>query len=175
MKHALASYRSSLFHHHIGHKTEMRISSAADMKEQLSFLPVWYFCCLKVDLSHFAPNYFAVNLSADSCRAVLIQHVTLNLFIDTSMLALFNLPLPNYGIYMMSQPRLSWLDESHFSLSHQSLKEQLPLFSDLFLARWGFIKYIISKHVTVFFFCVCVIFFPFKCEILFYWHKPSWR
>lgn len=47
-----------------------------------------FFCGVKVDLSHFAPNYTAVNLSDGSCRAVLIHHVTLNLFIDTSKVGL---------------------------------------------------------------------------------------
>lgn len=87
------------------------------------------FYSVKVELSHFAPNYFAVNLSDDSCRAVLIRHVTLNFFIDTSKAALHNLLLPNYGIYMMSQARLSCSDEGYFppltnhlrSICHYSL------------------------------------------------------
>jgi hypothetical protein len=42
------------------------------------------FGSVKVDLSHFAPNYFAVNLPDGSCPEVLIQRLTLSLFIDTS-------------------------------------------------------------------------------------------
>ncbi len=47
-----------------------------------------FFFGVKVELSHFAPNYTAVNLSDGSCRAVLIRRATLNLFIDTSKVGL---------------------------------------------------------------------------------------
>lgn len=103
-------------------------------------------------MTHFAPNYFAVNLSDDSCRAVLIQRVTLNLFIDTSNSEGSPVQFTTsqlWHLYDVTEASCHVQMRPFSSLHHQSPEQQLPFFSDLSRDRWWFIKYIISTHVIL--------------------------
>lgn len=112
---------------------------------------------VKVELSHFAPNYFAVNLPDGSCPAVLIQHLTLSLFIDTSnsegrparlttsqlghLYDVTEAPchVPMRAICPPFPPPCTT------TTAAQSPATKLPFFSDLSGDRWRSIKYIISN------------------------------
>lgn len=110
------------------------------------------FCSVKVELSHFAPNYFAVNLSDDSCRAVLIQRVTLNLFIDTSNSKGSPLQFTTsqlWHLYDVTEASCHVQMRPLSPLHHQSPEQWLPFFSDLSQDRRWFIKYIISTDVIL--------------------------
>lgn len=102
-------------------------------------------------MSHFAPNYFAVNLPDGSCPAVLIQHLTLSLFIDTS-----NSEVRPTQLTTSQLGHLYDVTEApcHVPMraicppvtaTTQSPATKLPFFSDLSRDRWQSIKYIISN------------------------------
>lgn len=106
---------------------------------------------MKVELSHFAPNYFAVNLPDGSCPVVLIQHLTLSLFIDTS-----NSEVRSARLTTSQLGHLYDVTEApcHVPMraicppattATQSLVTKLPFFFDLSRDRWHSIKYIISS------------------------------
>lgn len=105
---------------------------------------------MKVDLSHFAPNYFAVNLPDGSCPAVLIQHLTLSLFIDTSNSEVRSAQLTTSQLghlYDVTEapchvPRRAICPPA--TAATQPPATKLPFFFDLSGDRWQFIKYIIS-------------------------------
>lgn len=106
---------------------------------------------MKVGLSHFAPNYFAVNLPAGSCPAVLIQHLTLSLFIDTSNSEVrpARLTTSQLGhLYDVTEapchvPMRAICPPT--TAAAQSPATNLPFFSDLSGDRLQSIKYIISN------------------------------
>lgn len=106
---------------------------------------------MKVELSHFAPNYFAVNLPDGSCPAVLIQHLTLSLFIDTSNSEVrpAQLTTSQLGhLYDVTEAPCHVPMRAICPLATaatQSPATKLPFFSDLFRDRWQSIKYIISN------------------------------
>lgn len=109
------------------------------------------FSSVKVELSHFAPNYFAVNLPDGSCPAVLIQHLTLSLFIDTSNSEVrpARLTTSQLGhLYDVTEapchvPMRAICPPA--TAATQSPATKLPFFFDLSGDRWQSIKYIISS------------------------------
>lgn len=120
------------------------------------------FYSVKVESSHFAPNYFAVNLSDGSCRAVLIQHVTLNLFIDTSKEPAQFSAVQLWHLYDVTEAACHFRLETFFPLSlPRSPETLLPSYTDLFQDGWHFVKYIISTHVIL-----PSLFFFFKWKVL---------
>lgn len=108
------------------------------------------FGSVKVELSHFAPNYFAVNLPDGSCPAVLIQHLTLSLFIDTSNSEVRSARLTTSQLghlYDVTEapchvPRRAICPSA--TATTQLPATKLPFFFDLSGDRWQSIKYIIS-------------------------------
>lgn len=109
------------------------------------------FHSMKVELSHFAPNYFAVNLPDGSCPAVLIRHLTLSLFIDTSNseVRAAQLTTSQLGhLYDVTEAPCHVPVRAICPLATattQSPAATLPFFSDLSRDRWHSIKYIISN------------------------------
>lgn len=102
-------------------------------------------------MSHFAPNYFAVNLPDGSCPAVLIQHLTLSFFIDTSNSEVRSARLTTSQLGHLYDVTKAPCHVPTRTIcppttsATQSPATNLPFFSDLSGDRWQSIKYIISN------------------------------